>query len=135
MPDEVTLRDYIDLKICNVVEKINGVSAKIDAQTAFNSQHFELNELAIKKAEDSMTARLEGMNEFREQIKEERANYVTRDILALTVKERNIRLEALENAKAENKGQTEGKAASYAFIFSIIAALLAIGGFILALVK
>lgn len=72
MPEEVPFRDYLDT--C-----IKGLEDKIDSQAEFIKQHFALNELAIKKAEEAMLNRLEGMNEFRAQIREERGDYITKD--------------------------------------------------------
>ena len=61
--NEVSLRDYMESRFKSVDDKLN-------SQSKYIEQHFELNELAIKKAEESMLTRLEGMNEFRAQIKD-----------------------------------------------------------------
>lgn len=41
-------------------------------------QRFELNELALTKAERSMSDRLAGMNEFREALKDQSSRMITR---------------------------------------------------------
>jgi predicted PurR-regulated permease PerM len=41
-------------------------------------QRFELNQHAIHKAEDAMTIRLESMNQFRQQILDERTTFATK---------------------------------------------------------
>lgn len=41
-------------------------------------QRFELSSIAIQKAEDTMNVRLESMNQFRQQILDERSKFATR---------------------------------------------------------
>ncbi len=94
----ISTRDYIDLRIKNVEDKI-------DSLEKYQTQHFELNELAIKKAEEAMLTRLESMNEFRSQINAERSEYVTKEALEMSVKERNVRLESLEKSNAFAAGK------------------------------
>ncbi len=94
----ISTRDYIDLRIKNVEDKI-------DSLEKYQTQHFELNELAIKKAEEAMLTRLESMNEFRSQINAERSEYVTKEALEMSVKERNARLESLEKSNAFAAGK------------------------------
>lgn len=53
--DYVSLREYLETKIANV-------------------------ECAVRKAEDILELRLEGMNQFRDQIENERINYITKDL-------------------------------------------------------
>ena len=58
---EVSIRDYLDIRIKSLEDKIDSLSA-------FNAQHFQLSELAIKKAEESMTIRLNSMNKYNDRI-------------------------------------------------------------------
>lgn len=84
-----------------IEEKFKGIEDKLNQQGKFIEQHFALNELAIKKAEDSMTTRLENMNEFRAQLIDERATMVTKT----THDELEKRTTVLELAAAELKGK------------------------------
>jgi hypothetical protein len=86
--NEVSLRDYIDIRFKSVDDKLT-------SQSKYIEQHFELNELAIKKAEESMLQRLEGMNEFRAQIKDERGDLATKESVE------SIKLECAEFASKE----------------------------------
>ncbi len=116
MPDEVSLRDYVDLRIKNVEDKLDG-------QSKYMAQHFQLNELAIKKAEESMLTRLEGMNQFREQLNLERATYVTKEALIASMAERNSRLKTLETANAFSAGKLWMIMAIFAAIPTILAVI------------
>jgi hypothetical protein len=49
----------------------------IDIQTIVNT-HFAAFQLAVDKSEEGMTKRLEGMNEFRAQLKDQAAQFITR---------------------------------------------------------
>lgn len=82
------LHDVINKGINN---QIDGVNQRIDdlvtAHERVHSIHaeahdreHELNELAITKAENQVDRRLEGMNEFRDQLNKQAQTFVTRDI-------------------------------------------------------
>jgi hypothetical protein len=60
----VSLKEYVDQKQEDLEEKID--------------LHFKLVELATKKAEDKLDLRLEGMNEFRNALKDQSATFITR---------------------------------------------------------
>lgn len=117
--NDVSLRDYMEAKFRNVEDKL-------DSQKEFNKLHFDLNEKAIKKAEDSMTTRLESMNEFRNQIKEERGNYATKEHISTLEKTIDNRIKPLETANAF----TAGKLWVVMTIFAAIPTIIAIIAFI-----
>lgn len=120
MAEEVSLRDYLEVKM-------QSLSDKLDAQATFNALHFDLNERAIKKAEESMTTRLEGMNEFRNQIKDERANLATKDITDALEK----RVNGLELTGAKIAGKADQSELTSTKIMAIIAILCGIAGIVL----
>jgi hypothetical protein len=91
--DAISLREYVD-------GRIDGLKAAVDerfsadtraVETAFtavretnrihaeahNREH-QANQIAIAKAEEALTIRLEAMNEFRAQITQERGTYSTK---------------------------------------------------------
>ena len=114
MPEDVSLRDYIDTKI-------NGVEEKIGDFKKFVAQHFELDDKAKCLANESILTRLETMNDFRAQINKERSDYVTREMLATHLENVDKRLKALEMAKAFSAGKAYAVVALFAAIPTIIA--------------
>ncbi len=116
MPDDISLKDYIDTRIKSVEDKL-------DSQAAFSAQHFALNEQAIKKAEDSMFIRLESMNLFRAQITEERRSYATKESTALIMEAFDNRLKKLENSNAFSAGKLWMVMAIFAVIPTIMAVI------------
>lgn len=106
--EEVTLRDYVDLRVKNV-------EGKIDALRDYMAQHFELNELAIKKAEEAMLVRLERMNQFREQVTTERACFANKESV-------ESRLDIIERRDAF----AAGKLWMIALILTVIPTILAL---------
>jgi len=112
--NRISTKEYIDLRINNVETLIKG-------QMDFNKQHFELNEKAIGKAEASMLVRLESMNQFREQINSERANYITKDNYIVTQESINHRIRKLEEAGAFSSGRMWMVMAGFALVPTIIA--------------
>ncbi len=111
---EVTLKEYID-------SRIKSLELQIESLARFNSQHFELNEKAIQKAEEAMLVRLDNMNEFRAQINQERANYATKESVAVTQKVVDKRLNGLEQANAFSAGKMWMVIAGFTVIPTIIA--------------
>jgi regulator of replication initiation timing len=114
MPDDVSLKEYID-------SRINSLQANIGDLRSYIEQHFELNDKALMLANESMLVRLESMNEFREQIKEERANLATKEHLTALQKEFNSRIQPLEEAKAFSAGKMWMVMAIFAGIPTILA--------------
>jgi hypothetical protein len=130
--------DWQNCPLNNIIEeKFKGVENKLDSNQAYNAQHFQLNELAIKKAEDSMTVRLENMNEFRAQLVDERSTMVSKT----THNDLEKRMTQLELAAAESKGKASvedvkkvGDTASNAKLIGIIASAIAIIGTLIGVV-
>ena len=113
--DDVSLRDYIDLRLKNEREHIDSILKMI-------TQHFDLNEKALKKAEDSVLIRLEHMNDFRAQINKERAEYVVKDKCEIIENNMDKRLKALEQAHAFSAG----KMWMIMFIFALIPTIISL---------
>lgn len=114
MPDEISLQHYIDTKIDAVQSNVNGLRDMIE-------QHFALNDKALKMANEAMLARLESMNEFRAQIKEERANLATKDDVITTYDKLNNRLCPLEESRAFSAGRMWMVMAIFAAIPTVLA--------------
>ena len=95
---DVSLRDYIDARI-------GAVQGSVDDLKDYFIQHFDLNDKAVKLANESMLTRLESMNEFRAQIREERVNLATKDDVVSTYDKLNARVCPLEESRAFSSGK------------------------------
>lgn len=80
--DTISLREYVDVSIKRVADAVNSLEARmIEINSLHNQAHARehgMVELAVSKAEQAMSDKLEGMNQFRQQISDERTNYITR---------------------------------------------------------
>ena len=93
--DGVSIRDYVDLR-------------------------FEEAQRAIDKAEASMRERLAGMNEFRDQLKDQAGRFVTRDEMNIIITKQAEDIKALQKIS----DRAEGKASQNAMLFAIAMALI-----------
>ena len=84
---DVALRDYLERLIAESDRRYE--------------QRFAASEQAVLKAEHTMTARLNGMNEFRDALKDQSGRMATRDEL----KRVDEAVQALERAKANLDGR------------------------------
>lgn len=62
-------------------------------------------ETALARADETMTIRLEGMNEFRRQLDRERGSYVTGDRMEDKIAPLIARLDLLERAQSNMSGR------------------------------
>ena len=62
----------------------------------FIESKLEAIKIAIEKSENSLNVRLEHMNEFRQQIQNERVNFVTRELYEAHIEASNKRFQDLE---------------------------------------
>jgi hypothetical protein len=78
----VTEREYLESRIAAVeaaiARDIIAVRELSAAHDVAHEREHQSVQLAISKAEDSLTVRLEAMNAFRQQLDRERGSYVTR---------------------------------------------------------
>jgi hypothetical protein len=75
---------------------INELDIKVSIlQTAFDA-HSTYTKLALDKAEQLMDARLEGMNEFRAQLKEQSGTFMTNMICSSKHDSVNAKIESLQ---------------------------------------
>lgn len=114
MPDDVSLKEYIDIKIGTVQGSITDFRGYVE-------QHFELNDRALKLANEAMLTRLESMNEFRVQIKEERGSLATKENLCVLEDKLDKRITPLETSKAFSAGKMWMVMAIFAAIPTILA--------------
>jgi len=69
----------------------------IDARFSDHDKQHASERRAQESAVDAMNHRLEGMNEFRASLRDASSTYVTREVLDITVRERNQRIDAVAN--------------------------------------
>lgn len=69
------------------------------------ADRFHAQQVALDKAEHALSLRLEAMNEFRDQITRERALYVTRDQLDLSIKVLASSISPLQSSQSFLRGR------------------------------
>lgn len=92
---EVTLREYMDKQLDHM-------------------------QRAVTKAEEQLTKRLEGMNEFRDTLKDQAARLATREALDDLRTAMDTRIKNLELNKANN----EGKNMVFSVVISVIVSIV-----------
>jgi len=95
----------------------NGVSIKEYFERLFTD-----NQRAIDKAEQMMNQRLEGMNEFREQLKDQASKFITREELNIICTGFQTEIKALRKLA----DIAEGKASQNAVILTALASVIGI---------
>lgn len=81
--DVVSLREYMDVRF-------TALEAKIDARN-------QMSQLAIDKAEATMNDRLSGMNEFRDQLKDQAGLFATKEEVNKRAEVVDQRIGSIEN--------------------------------------
>ena len=114
MEGNVSLKEYID-------SRINGVEKNIKDLRGMIEEHFRMNDKAVKLASDSLSLRLESMNEFREQMREERGGMATKDHLGLLEAKFDTRIKPLETAHAFSAGKMWMVMAIFAAVPTVLA--------------
>jgi hypothetical protein len=130
--DSVPLRDHLEARLdslearfceCGDREQQRHEAQAIDARKAAEEARY-----ALEKAEKALDVRLDGMNQFRQQITNERGEYVTRSELALQI-------QALKAEMKPLQVQSDRYAGGYAVLAAIVAFILSIAGLVFGLLK
>jgi len=99
--DTITLREYVDLSCRRIADSVTALESRLTEisreHTQSHAREHQMVELAVSKAETAMTERLAGMNEFRQQISDERGSYMTK-----------AEFDRFENALREWQSMTTG---------------------------
>jgi hypothetical protein len=78
MPSDVQLREYVEQilarDIARIEVELRSIRASVDVAFAASNK-------AVDKAEAALTRRLEGMNELREQLREQAETFAREDIV------------------------------------------------------
>jgi septation ring formation regulator EzrA len=105
--DKVSLREHLQ-------EQIRSVDRYFTVQLAMSRE-------AIQKAEEQLNKRLEGMNEFRDTLKDQASKFATQDQLQSIEK----RLQAIERNLSSGEGRTSIVTVLWAIGASLAVALIA----------
>ena len=98
---EVALREYLERLIAGEVRSLNiELAAVREATTAA----FETSQKAIDKAEEALTRRLEGMNELRDQLREQAETFARQEVVTAENRARDQRIAKLEQFQAKLLG-------------------------------
>lgn len=87
---------------------------------------FENIEKSTRFAQDNLNTRLEGMNEFRNSMKDQATQYITRAEHDALITKIDSDVRYLREATAEAKGKATQQSVSIAYIISFIGLLVAV---------
>jgi len=99
---DVALRDHLERLI-----------EEMDCRWA---QRFEATQTALNKAELALGKRLDGMNEFRDTLRDQAARFVTLDVMNTRLEAILTRLVSLE----KSRDQLDGRILSWGSIFMVL---------------
>lgn len=134
-PSEISLKEYVDLQVESAKKAI--VACRVREREIFENLRgiFEARidsiEKATKLAADTMDKRLDGMNEFRDTLRDQASKFSTRaeiDLFKAGVED-DIRI--LRESKANLEGKASQNSVNLALAFSICGLLIGIFGIIM----
>lgn len=108
---------------------------KFIALREFFDYKFEAIYRANDVAYESMEKRLEGMNEFRDTLKDQASRFITRDEVDAIRKSIDADLRVLREYKAMVEGKASQQSVMIAYVMSGIGLLMGILGTIMGLIK
>ena len=98
---DVALREYMERLLAAEVRTINTELAAVrEATTAA----FSASQKAIDKAEEALTRRLEGMNELRDQLREQAETFARAEVVATENSARDERITRVERFQSKMLG-------------------------------
>ena len=108
-------KDYVDNQLCHLRKEL---ITRIDSNKEFFNERLRTFENQTKEAKEDMSQRLSGMNEFRSQLKDQAATFITRNEHQIIID----RLDRIEKTLAT----TEGKASQTMFFITLGLSILAL---------
>jgi len=118
-PDPIALATQQLYRELNALKELT--FTRFDAQTALMEQKFTSLQRAVDKAETSQDQRNQLNNEFRGQLKDQAATFITREYLEVALKSLNERIVALQNYRANMEGRIWAVGAGFAVLNLVIA--------------
>ena len=131
MPRDETLWEYLEARLAAIERQAARESRDTVSLKGYFDRRLEDMDRATELSRESIDARLVAMNEFRDALKDQTKQYITRpehDALCSLVAE-------LRESRAELRGMASQKSVTAAFIFSIFSAALGALGVALAVLK
>jgi hypothetical protein len=83
-------------------------------------------EKAISEAKHDLEKRLEGMNEFRAQLKDQAYSFITRNEYALCIERINSEINSLKEFKAALDGKASQRSTIISIVISVISLIIGI---------
>jgi hypothetical protein len=108
----LSLKEYFDLAITNLDDKIE--------------QRFRLMQEAVNKAEYAHEKRLEGMNEFRSQLKDQQLTFIERTQFNTEVRNLTEKISDLKREVDKAKNIKEGGSIVWAYVIAGISLIMGI---------
>ena len=124
--NNITLKEYCDIRFNDQENHFNIKIASLERATTMVAANLEK---ATTIASEGLEKRLSGMNEFRAQLKDQTANFITRpehDAVLLRINE-DIRI--LRESRAELSGKASQLSANVALGIALIGLVLSLIGF------
>lgn len=115
-PQQITLREFLDLRI--------------EALQTYLNTKIEAAETARGIAQATLEKRLEGMNEFRDTLRDQASRFVTRDELGLQLKAILTEVESLKLSRAEMQAKASQGSVYLAILISLCGLALGVLGYI-----
>lgn len=111
----ISLRDFLEQRITALEQLLDDRIGALreERKIVTSSQQMALEKAQVSTQEAvhqvalTMNHRLEGMNEFRQQLSDQTATFVTREVLDTRLTEVDKRIGSIESALAEQRGATE----------------------------
>ena len=113
--DEITMRCYVDIRFN---ELVNLFETKIAA-----------NEKAVDLASKTLSARLDLMNEFRSQLKDQSLTFFTRNEHQAYLEKTDADIRMLRESRAQLEGKASQKAVTLSLIIAVFGIVLAVASF------
>lgn len=147
-PGEISLRELVDVQIQDLSQQVSALSALTDAKfvtfrTLIDSQAEKVAlaltaaDKAVMKSETATEKRFEGVNEFREQLRDQAATLASRREVESGEAALNAQIEVLRGRLTEitrrmdmKEGQSKGVSSSLAAIVTAIGATATLVGLI-----
>ena len=132
----VPIKEHLE-KLCGVrmdeLEKLFGVKLA-DLKEFYDARSVAL-EKAVSVAYVQMDRRLDTMNEFREQLKDQSASFITKSeyFVKIDVLDKDVR--ELRESRAELKGKASQTSVNIGYVVSALGVILGILSFVLNLTK
>lgn len=111
-----------------------GVDAALVAAKEATATALTAAKEAVNKAEDNQRRVNEGQNEFRQQLKDQAATFLTRNEYSLAHQALEDKVEVVAKAIIANEGRKEGSSSTWTTIIAIAVAASTIGGIIVGII-